>query len=72
MSYIVCQGKTLWPEFLGVDGEVAAAAIERENPRLRTVILHQRRGVRIRDYNCFRVRIWVNDNGIVVRVPQIA
>ncbi|KAL5712232.1 hypothetical protein ACHQM5_014423 [Ranunculus cassubicifolius] len=68
---VVYTGKTLWPELLGVDGLTAAATIEREDPRLRTVLLREHRHVRIHNYSCFRVRIWVDKNGIVERVPSV-
>ncbi|KAL5712233.1 hypothetical protein ACHQM5_014424 [Ranunculus cassubicifolius] len=71
MSYITCPGKLLWPELLGVDGGVAAAVIERENPRVNAIVLSERTGFPS-DFRCDRVIIWVGNQGRVVRVPQVA
>ncbi|KAK9289248.1 hypothetical protein L1049_017724 [Liquidambar formosana] len=65
-----CAGKSSWPELLGVKGEVAAATVERENPLVTAVIVPEG-SVVTADFVCTRVRIWVDTNGIVVRVPKI-
>ncbi|KAL5712234.1 hypothetical protein ACHQM5_014425 [Ranunculus cassubicifolius] len=72
MSYVTCQGKTQWPELLGMDGGVAAAIIERENPRVNSIILPERTGSTPGDFRCDRVVVWVGKRGRVVRVPQVA
>ncbi|KAL5712230.1 hypothetical protein ACHQM5_014421 [Ranunculus cassubicifolius] len=72
MSYNFCNGKTLWPELLGVDGEIAAATIERENPHVNAIIMLEGTGGIPRDYRCDRVKIWVEKkHGRVVRVPRV-
>ncbi|CAK9167957.1 unnamed protein product [Ilex paraguariensis] len=64
------QGKSSWPELLGTPGETAAATIERENPSVNAVIVEVGSTVTT-DIRCDRVRVWVNTNGIVTRVPVI-
>ncbi|KAL5712235.1 hypothetical protein ACHQM5_014426 [Ranunculus cassubicifolius] len=71
MSYVVCPGKLLWPELVGVDGETAAAVIERENPQVKAKILPESTGMVPEDFRCDRVVVWVRDDGIVERVPQV-
>ncbi|KAG6757380.1 hypothetical protein POTOM_037688 [Populus tomentosa] len=34
-----CQGKSSWPELLGVDGKCAVSTIERENPLVEAIIV---------------------------------
>ena len=63
-------GKTSWPELVGVNGEVAAALIMRENPELRAVIVKEGMFVTM-DFRTDRVRIWVDKNGIVKYTPRI-
>ncbi|CAN6814665.1 unnamed protein product, partial [Brassica oleracea] len=46
-------GKNSWPELVGTNGDYAASMIERENTNFR----------------CNRVRVRVDGNRIVVRVP---
>ncbi|KAF8392257.1 hypothetical protein HHK36_022599 [Tetracentron sinense] len=65
-----CAGKSLWLELLGTQGVVAAATIERENPLVTAVIVLEGTIV-TGDFLCTRVRVWVNDDGIVTRVPAI-
>ncbi|KAF8392256.1 hypothetical protein HHK36_022598 [Tetracentron sinense] len=65
-----CAGKSSWPELLGTQGEVAAATIERENPLVTAVIVLEG-SVVTADFLCTRVRVWVDNSGIVTRVPTI-
>ncbi|XWS75169.1 hypothetical protein CRYUN_Cryun01aG0061900 [Craigia yunnanensis] len=65
-----CQGKSSWPELLGTNGEEAAATIERENPNVNAEIVLEGTIV-TPDFLCTRVRVWVDTNGIVTRVPII-
>ncbi|KAF4368508.1 hypothetical protein F8388_018632 [Cannabis sativa] len=58
-----CEGKTSWPELVGVEGEVAEETIERENPTENAKGDTQ--------FRCNRVRVRVNENGIVTMTPQI-
>lgn len=60
-----------WPELLGVDGDVAAATIERENLGVNATIIVEGTGSVARDFSCGRCKVYVNKEGIVVRVPQV-
>lgn len=55
---------------VGVKGEVAAATIVRENPKLGAVIVKEGMMVTM-DLRCDRVRVWVDQNGFVKQTPQI-
>ncbi|KAK6157991.1 hypothetical protein DH2020_005305 [Rehmannia glutinosa] len=66
----VCEGKSSWPELVGVPGEVAVATIERENPLVNAVIVPPG-SVITADLRCDRVRVFVDANGNVDRVPNI-
>ncbi|KAF9608940.1 hypothetical protein IFM89_012108 [Coptis chinensis] len=64
-------GKQMWPEMLGIRGEVAAARIRRQSPYVQVVIISE--GVYVpMDFRCDRVRVWVDGRGIVKQVPRIA
>ncbi|KAL5712250.1 hypothetical protein ACHQM5_014441 [Ranunculus cassubicifolius] len=65
-----CEGKNRWPELVGFDGEVAAAIIERQNPRVHAIILLDPSAT-TKDFRCDRVWVWVNREGKVTRAPQI-
>ncbi|XWS07972.1 hypothetical protein CRYUN_Cryun41cG0036900 [Craigia yunnanensis] len=67
-----CQdvGKSSWPELLGTKGEEAAATIERENPNVDAEIVLEGSFV-LPVILCNKVRVWVDTNGIVTRVPVI-
>ncbi|KAL4199989.1 hypothetical protein AMTRI_Chr03g54120 [Amborella trichopoda] len=69
---IMCKGKgkVAWPELVGAKGEKAKEIIERENHRVRAIILKDGSIVTM-DYICERVRVWVDDDQIVVRVPHV-
>ncbi|KAL5542162.1 hypothetical protein UlMin_009872 [Ulmus minor] len=62
--------KSTWPELLGVQGEVAEETIERENTSVDAVIVLEG-SVVTADFRCDRVRVWVDKNGIVTRIPTI-
>ncbi|CAJ2628090.1 inhibitor of trypsin and hageman factor [Trifolium pratense] len=64
------QGKSSWPELVGVEGTVAAATIRRENPLVNTIIVPEGTFVTA-DFRLDRVRVWVDTYGIVIRVPII-
>ncbi|KAL4199976.1 hypothetical protein AMTRI_Chr03g147440 [Amborella trichopoda] len=69
-----CQGKSSWPELVGVNGEIAAATIEKENPTVKAVVLPE--GIILDDpeFRCDRVVVWVEPGiivGNVTRVPVI-
>ncbi|KAI3473840.1 hypothetical protein Pfo_027997 [Paulownia fortunei] len=65
-----CQGKSSWPELVGVPGDVAVTIIERENPLVTAVIVPPG-SVITPDIRCDRVRVFVDANGNVDRVPII-
>ncbi|KAL1294708.1 hypothetical protein HN51_055512 [Arachis hypogaea] len=65
-----CEGKSSWPELVGVEGTVAEARIERENPLVNAIIVPEGSMVTT-DYRCDRVWVWINKAGIVKRVPII-
>ncbi|KAJ1409412.1 Proteinase inhibitor I13, potato inhibitor I [Sesbania bispinosa] len=65
-----CKGKSSWPELVGVEGTVAVATIERENPYVNAIIVPEGSGV-TRDFDCERVWVVVDNDGIVKQVPRI-
>ncbi|KAK9991895.1 hypothetical protein SO802_026880 [Lithocarpus litseifolius] len=65
-----CEGKNSWPELVGVQGTVAEATIERENPSVDAIIVEDGSGV-TKDFRCDRVRVWVRTDGTVSKVPVI-
>ncbi|KAH1042416.1 hypothetical protein GYH30_024621 [Glycine max] len=64
------KGKFSWPELVGVQGTVAEATIERENPSVNAIIVPLG-SVVTTDLRSDRVWVWVNKDGIVNRVPKI-
>ncbi|XP_028181362.1 wound-induced proteinase inhibitor 1-like [Glycine soja] len=64
------EGKFSWPELVGVQGTVAEATIERENPSVNAIIVPLG-SVVTTDLRSDRVWVWVNKDGIVNRVPKI-
>ncbi|TKY51888.1 Proteinase inhibitor [Spatholobus suberectus] len=65
-----CEGKSSWPELVGVQGTVAEATIERENPLVNAKIVPEGSVVTL-DFRCDRVWVWINKDGIVKQVPHI-
>lgn len=55
---------------MGINGEAAAKIIMTENPRVKASTLDERSFV-TDDFRCDRVRVFVNNQGIVTRVPRI-
>ncbi|KAL5699681.1 hypothetical protein ACHQM5_030551 [Ranunculus cassubicifolius] len=70
MSSVCGRGKRSWPELLGARGVVAERIIERENPTVHAIIVPPGNSV-ITDVQCDRVWVWVDQNGLVERVPRI-
>lgn len=65
-------GKGSWPELVGVEGEVAKATIERENPIVTAKIVVEGETYVITNYDCYRVWVWVDkDDRLVTRPPII-
>ncbi|XP_019059273.1 PREDICTED: glu S.griseus protease inhibitor-like [Tarenaya hassleriana] len=65
-----CQGKNSWPELVGTNGDFAASVIERENRRVDAAVIPVQSRVTA-DFRCDRVRVRVDGNRVVVRVPSI-
>lgn len=63
-------GKSSWPELVGLPGDVAVTTIEKENPLVTAVIVRPD-SVITPDIRCDRVRVFVDANGKVDRVPVI-
>ncbi|XWS39630.1 hypothetical protein CRYUN_Cryun18bG0071600 [Craigia yunnanensis] len=63
-------GKSSWPELVGINAEVAAAIIAKENPKVGVAIVKEGMMVTM-DFRCDRVRVWVDKYGIVKLTPQI-
>ncbi|KAL1191317.1 Glu S.griseus protease inhibitor [Cardamine amara subsp. amara] len=61
-------GKSSWPELMGTKGEYAKEVIERENPKMKAVIILQGT-IMLAVIIPTRVIVWVNDCGIVVVTP---
>ncbi|KDP42132.1 hypothetical protein JCGZ_03189 [Jatropha curcas] len=70
MADICPPGKRSWPELLGANGKAAAALIEKENSNVNAIVLNEMSPV-TPDFRCGRVRVVVNDCGVVVRVPIV-
>lgn len=65
-----CEGKRSWPELVGYRGSAAAAIIESQNPLVDAQIVKKGSFVTA-DFRCDRVRVWVDERGIVYRTPVI-
>jgi hypothetical protein len=67
---ILFSAKSSWPELVGVEGKVAEATIQRENPLVNAIIVLEGSSV-TDDLRNDRVWVWVNKDGIVTQVPTI-
>lgn len=63
-------GKSSWPELLGVLATTAATTIARERPDVSVEVLPPGSPV-IPDFNPTRVRVYIDNNGIVNQVPVV-
>nr|ABP01767.1 ptoteinase inhibitor 2 [Salvia miltiorrhiza] len=63
-------GKDSWPELVGVCGREAAKVISEENSLVNPLIWGENQPI-TRDFRCDRVFVFVNDSGIVTRVPMV-
>ncbi|OVA05295.1 Proteinase inhibitor I13 [Macleaya cordata] len=70
MASEYCKGKNSWTELVGVDGEIAAATIERQNRNVDAIVLLEGTPV-TKDFRCTRVWVWVDDRGKVTKTPRI-
>lgn len=55
---------------MGANGEEAEKQIEKENKNVDAIVVREGTIV-TQDFRCDRVWVWVNDYGIVTRVPII-
>uniref|UniRef100_A0A6U1RBT9 Subtilisin inhibitor domain-containing protein n=1 Tax=Cyclophora tenuis TaxID=216820 RepID=A0A6U1RBT9_CYCTE len=62
--------KTSWPELIGVEGEVAVVTIRNENSSVTPIIVLEG-SIVTADYDIYRVRVWVDENGFVVTAPTV-
>ncbi|KAJ0036047.1 hypothetical protein Pint_24654 [Pistacia integerrima] len=63
-------GKSSWPELVGINGEAAAAIVMAENPTVRASTVEEGTFV-TDDFRCDRVRVSVDQQGLVSSVPRI-
>ncbi|KAK4389485.1 Glu S.griseus protease inhibitor [Sesamum angolense] len=68
---LTCQGKDSWPELIGVSGEIAVKTIEEENSFVTAIIVPPSQTAIPADFRCDRVFVFVDDEGVVERVPMI-
>ncbi|KAL0312957.1 UNVERIFIED_CONTAM: Proteinase inhibitor, partial [Sesamum radiatum] len=61
--------KDSWPELVGVCGEIAVKTIEKENSLVNAILVPP--AVPTFDYRCDRVFVFIDEKGIVTRVPMI-
>ncbi|KAG8653958.1 hypothetical protein MANES_05G086355v8 [Manihot esculenta] len=61
--------KNAWPELVGIDGNCAAAIIERENKYVKAIVLKDGTPT-TKDIQCWRVWVWVDENNVVIRTPE--
>ena len=64
------EGKGSWPELVGIKGKRAAEIIERQNPNVKAWILGPG-DFTDAQFRCDRVKVRVNEAGIVVQIPRI-
>ena len=55
---------------MGVQGEVAEQTVQKENPSVKAVMVAEGSFV-TQEFRHDRVRIWVDKQGLVTRVPKI-
>ncbi|KAI3924514.1 hypothetical protein MKW92_016651 [Papaver armeniacum] len=63
--------KTQWPELVGKLGDAAKETIEKENPGLRQVVIVLEGSATDKAYFTDRVRVWVDEANVVIRVPKV-
>ena len=72
MSESSSNNKTSWPEVVGkMTGEEAKKVIEETNPTITVIQILPENSIVTMDYSISRVRIFVNDDGIVATTPTI-
>jgi len=63
-------GKSSWPELVGVNATLAATAIAHDRPDVAVEVLPPGAPV-IPDFNPARVRVFIDNNLLVSKVPVI-
>ncbi|KAL0395250.1 UNVERIFIED_CONTAM: Proteinase inhibitor [Sesamum latifolium] len=66
----ICQGKSAWPELVGVSGEIAKKTIE-ENSLVTAIIVPPSQSFLPADFRCDRVFVLIDDEGNVKWTPSI-
>ncbi|XP_020550602.1 protease inhibitor HPI-like [Sesamum indicum] len=66
----ICQGKSEWPELVGTCGEVAAKTIQEENSVYAIIVPPSQTWIP-GNFSCGRVFVFVDEKGIVTRVPRV-
>ncbi|KAL3329016.1 hypothetical protein AABB24_036229 [Solanum stoloniferum] len=66
-----CQGKSIWPELIGVPAQYAKGIIEKENSFITDVEIVLNGSPVTADFSCNRVRIAVNILDYAVSMPVI-
>ncbi|CAB4291578.1 unnamed protein product [Prunus armeniaca] len=64
MAYAYC------PELVGEDGEVATAKIKQEKPDVHAIV-NPEGTIITQELRCNRVRVWVDENGVITAVPHV-
>ncbi|CAJ2648148.1 unnamed protein product [Trifolium pratense] len=65
-----CKGKKSWPELVGINGDAAVQIIMSENSRVSASTLPEDSAFTT-DFRCDRVRVFVDKQNVVTRVPNI-
>uniref|UniRef100_UPI00397F07CC serine protease inhibitor n=1 Tax=Salmonella sp. s58953 TaxID=3159711 RepID=UPI00397F07CC len=65
-----CTEKSSWPELVGTKGTTAVHIIEKENPRVKAIIVPEGSQITL-DINCARVWVMINHRGFVIKTPVI-
>ncbi|TYK08123.1 protease inhibitor HPI-like [Cucumis melo var. makuwa] len=68
--FVYAGGNYRWPNLVGKPWQYAKKIIEGELPRVGVVVL-RKGAVRIFDFCCNRVFVYIDDSGIVAKVPVI-
>ena len=55
--------------FIGTDGNIAAAIIEKENKHVEAIVLED--GTPVTHFRCNRVWVWVDENKVVIQTPMV-
>jgi hypothetical protein len=64
------ENKSSWPELVGLSGEAAKTRLEQEMPAMKVQVVPYGSMV-TEDYREDRVRIYLDDQGKVVKAPEI-